>query len=379
MKKVLSVLISAMLIASLLSVALSANCFNPNGGCEIETKIYKADPSAVVKDGVISEGEYREIEINRDPNTTDCLFTYESAVLEPNCEEMLQKSHFYLSWDEVHGLNIAAVAYIIEEPENLCTCPDSTYYGGDYDWPGDEFLFQFGMMFRVTSGDNNDGAHGIGEIINRGISVNTETGEQLIGHYGTHGYVSSYLDLKPGEDFFVKVDGHYVTYEMSYPIDAVVKAQFLSGTSPAEGTMIYFCQSITGGSVGMYHKTDTNCYAVSVGDGGYMTKRNTIDNLSDAIGYFTNETVVSNGQGGGNNETGDNGGGNNERVTAVETYLTTNDKGEEVVETRIVDKTVENNSNSNTNAGKRTGDPMIIIASVCAISACGVVIFKKKH
>ncbi|MCQ2456816.1 MAG: hypothetical protein MJ096_05610, partial [Clostridia bacterium] len=115
MKKIIGILIAVMMVASL-AIVTSASAFNPAGGCKTEFKVYKADPSVVVKDGIIGEGEYREIEVSYDVDLTDLMFGYENAAEYMKCEEFLPNVHFYSSWDEVHGVNFAIKATLLETP-----------------------------------------------------------------------------------------------------------------------------------------------------------------------------------------------------------------------------------------------------------------------
>ena len=287
MKRVITFALSLILIVSLFAVSVSAESYNPMGGCKTETTIYKANAADVVKDGVIGENEYVEIDINRDPDATDCMLGFESGELFISACDFLKNVHFYLSWDEVHGLNVGVQAELLETPVNPCPQPDNSYYTHDtVDYCGDEFLFQFGMMFRVS--DKNDET-----VMNRGISINTETNELLIGHYGEHGYTGS-LEHTRYEDFNVVVNGNVVTYEISFPIESVVPATSLDGKVPVDGTELRFDVTATGGSQGKFHE-GTAMYCVSLGDAGYLAQWNLFEDPAHAKGYFTSETIVKGG------------------------------------------------------------------------------------
>ena len=287
MKRVITFALSLILIVSLFAVSVSAEAYNPQGGCKTETTIYKANAADVVKDGVIGENEYVEIDINRDPDATDCMLGFESGELFISACDFLKNVHFYLSWDEVHGLNVGVQAELLETPVNPCPQPDNSYYTHDtVDYCGDEFLFQFGMMFRVS--DKNDET-----VMNRGISINTETNELLIGHYGEHGYTGS-LEHTRYEDFNVVVNGNVVTYEISFPIESVVPATSLDGKVPVDGTELRFDVTATGGSQGKFHE-GTAMYCVSLGDAGYLAQWNLFEDPAHAKGYFTSETIVKGG------------------------------------------------------------------------------------
>ena len=76
MKKITSIVLAAMVVLSMAIVSVSAGAFNAAGNCATSTVVKKADSSAVVKDGKIGDGEYTEIEINRDPGTSDLMVSW---------------------------------------------------------------------------------------------------------------------------------------------------------------------------------------------------------------------------------------------------------------------------------------------------------------
>ena len=64
-KKLFAFLLAVVMVVSLLAVHTFASALNPAGGCTTETAVKRAAPGAVVHDGIISPGEYTDIEINR--------------------------------------------------------------------------------------------------------------------------------------------------------------------------------------------------------------------------------------------------------------------------------------------------------------------------
>ena len=419
MKRALTLTLSLLIIVSLLSMSVAASAFNPAGGCKTETTIYKANAADVVKDGQIGANEYTEIEINRDAETTDLLLSFLSSVRYNDTCSFLNNVHFYLSWDETHGLNVGVKAELLETPANTTPQPDDSYYG-DEGFPGDEFLFQFGMMFRVAD-KNGD------TVLYRGISLNTDTNTMLYGHYGEHGYTGS-LDQTPYQDYIVSVNGNVVTYEISFPIESVVESQYLSGKVPAENTELLFSVSATGGSEGQ-NNNGANTYCVSIGDGGYMTSWRQIESPAHAKGYFSHQSIapeevttpedattpeeVTTPE----NATTPNGDPSDpvtdpdesteitgttdvptqpsttQIVTSIVTseVVVTDDDGNEVTDedgnkvtevvsevvTSIVTDAPTDNAGNGTSAPP-TGSSVIIAAVVAAISACGVVVTKKR-
>ena len=385
-KKVLAVLLATVIVASLMAVHTFAAAFNPAGGCKTEVTVKRAAPGAVVHDGFISPGEYNEIEINRNPDTTDLLMSWDGAgaLLESACE-MLKTAHFYISWDE-NGLNMAAQATLQEDPHCEGTFPtEFTEYEGKT-FPSDEFfMFQFGGLFKI-----DDPEKGVNEsVVYRSIGLNTETNEQLYGWYWDHGRTGA-LSQEAGRDYFVRVDGRTVTYEMTYPIETVFKAEDIKDSIPVDGTEFFFTISLTGGSQGVNH-SDNQTYAVSLGDGGFMTSPRLISDFSGALGIISNETVTGEGPG---------------ETTAPTEPGTTEPGATEPGSTEpgatepgnVVDPGNNNNTGNNdpTNpdpvqgpgnaqnpgAGSNapaTGDPMIVLAVVSVLGAGTALIIKKRR
>ena len=369
-KKLFAFLLAAVMVVSLLAVHTFASALNPADGCTTETTVKRAAPGAVVHDGIISPGEYTEIEINRDSDTTDLLLSWDgSAMLLESACELLKTAHFYISWDE-NGLNMAAQATLLEDPHCEGTFPTqfSEYEGKTF--PSDEFfMFQFGCLFKI-----DDPEKGVNEsVVYRSIGMNTETGELLYGWYWDHGRTGA-LSQEPGRDYFVRIDGRTVTYEMTYPIETVFKTEDIKDSLPVDGTQFFFTISLTGGSEGVNHNNNLT-YAVSLGDGGFMTSPRVIGDFSGALGIISNETVTGdypdettpvtepdNTSDPGNTAPGNTDPGNNDPANPdpVQTPGTTQDPG----------------------AGSKapaTGDPMIVIAAVSALSAGAALIIKKRR
>lgn len=274
MKKIPAILLAVLMVASLCAVHAFANAMNPADGCKTEA-VFKKAASPVVHDGVISDSEYTEIEINRDPEVTDMLLSwYGPGIMLESAEQFLQNVHFYVSWDETNGVNFAAKATLLETPSCAGTAADANpEYGGD-----EYFMFNFGFIAKIENPDDWD--H---EYLYRAIGINTESGELLIGKYWADGH-TGYINPVAGQDFNVKVDGKTVTYEISYPLESVLKADQIENGAPKEGAEICFTLSLTGGSKG-FDQNET--YAVSLGDGGYMTTMRNIGDYNGAKGTFT--------------------------------------------------------------------------------------------
>ena len=365
-RKIAAILITCVMLAAL-AVSAFAGAMNPADGCKTEVTLKKAASGAVVHDGIISDGEYNEIEINRDSDTTDLLLSWNGSgdLLLKACE-FLKNVHFYASWDE-NGINFAAKATLLEDP--LCggTMPETVN-----DYVGDEFfMFDFGLMAKIENPDDIDN-----EILYRTFGINTQTGEILVGSYWANGHTGS-LSLAEGRDYYVKVNGRTVTYEVTYPHASVLKADQLSGGQPVDGSRFYFTLSLTGGSAGGADSSYT--YAVSLGDGGYMTVAKLVGGYSGALATISSDPVVEDGkggQGGQGDHGGNQGSGDQQVVIDPDKYeVKTDESGNEVIIDKATGETVDRSSLP---VAARTGDPMIVMAAVAAVSAAGAFIVRKR-
>ena len=268
MGKILAVAIALLMLSAQFAATVSALWESPSKtGCQTSATIKKA-ANAVVHDGVIRLGEYEEIEINRDPSTTDLLLVYLATNQKTKAQQFLNNVHYYISWDETNGLNFAAQATLLETPYCIGTNPAPEDWPIHPDtglpYPSDEhFMFQFGLVTKVGEVELSEN-----EFLYRGIGVNTETGEQLYGWYKEHG-LTGFLEQTAGEDYFVKVEGNTVTYEISYPFESVLEPDKLSGGLPIDGDQIRFVMTLTGGSEGKGLE-NAQTYGVSLGDGGFL-------------------------------------------------------------------------------------------------------------
>ena len=250
----------------------------------------KTDPSRVEKDGVIGVGEYTEIELNRDPDTTDLMISYLNTAQYLDAKAFLNNVHFYMSWDEVHGINIAATAELIEEtPKNEDVWPPERLSTDDngFTYPGDDFMWQFGLMFKTFITDEMSNQN---TLYYRAFSKNTATGELQYGYYNQNGYTGNY-QMTPHEDYIVTINGNFVTYEFSCPIADFLPESDLVNGLPVEGAMFRYALTVSGGSEGTYMDS-AKTYAVSVGDYGYLTAwPQWRDGARHAHGIFTLEMI----------------------------------------------------------------------------------------
>ena len=289
MKRIIACFLCVALLAAALAISAGAGAVNAAGGCKINNTIMKTDPARVQKDGVIGVGEYTEIEIDRDISTSDVMLSYLSLTGRPNAQALLSNVHFYMSWDEVHGLNVAAVAELVETPKNENVWPPENLSTDDtgFSYPGDDFLCQFGLMFKTFVTDEMTNKN---TKFYRAFSKNTATGELQYGYYNQNGYTGNW-QMTPYEDYIVTINDKVVTYEFSCPLADFLPESDLSNGLPVEGAMIRYALSATGGSEGAYWD-GAKTYAVSLGDYGYMTSWSQWKKgASHAHGTFTSEMI----------------------------------------------------------------------------------------
>ena len=103
MKKIITTIVLAAMLLATFVVTASAETYLVNDPCQVNFEIKKADPAYVVKDGIISEGEYEKVTFNKD----DLAITFLGSGCWASADAMADTIEYYFSWDEVHGLNFA--------------------------------------------------------------------------------------------------------------------------------------------------------------------------------------------------------------------------------------------------------------------------------
>ena len=163
--------------------------------CDFSFDVRKVDPSGVVKDGVISEGEYYRVVCPK-PELINGVKSPRGKTVN-KLRQIKDTAKFYFSWDPEHGFNIAVefiapdliqtnTAYVYDGRLAPKASPDpehpemgdsseeledpTKFYG-----PLDGFMGQTALVF--------SGAPVDGERIYYAIGKNVETGEYLRGHY----------------------------------------------------------------------------------------------------------------------------------------------------------------------------------------------------
>ncbi len=378
MKKILSSIISVVFVLSMTAAVVSAQSYNPNGGCDITVTLKKADPANVVKDGIIGEGEYEKFDADLSPDSTNLTLVFgNNAAMYTPAEEMLGTMEYYFSWDEVHGFNFAV----------KCTPPeyDQTIPVGTGEKPGDQFLCNLGLQVECAPAETR----GELPLFYYAISRNAKTGEYMEGHYNQLGNTGSY-DPNPGTDFEVAfgADGS-VIYEWSIPF-----ANFTT-TEVANGMRFGFTLcSVAGTDTPDGDEKNYNCYGVSFGEYGYMVDQRYAP--SHAVATLSDEQIAGGTTGGDTTNPGtqpddttpgtDNP-GTDPVVTddpGTDPVVTDNPGTDPVTPDNPTeggsDNPTENGNNvpSNNNKAPSTADPIVIMAIASAVSACGFAVSKKR-
>ena len=379
MKKVLSIICAVVLIVTAMCVVVGAKSFKPSGnsGCNIKFEVPKANPAAVVKDGIIGNGEYKKIEVNTNKDSTDLSLVYEDANAIDKAEKMAETMEFYFSWDDTHGFNFA-VRYKPETQQQILNIDPG-------DFPKDDFLRNCGIGIDLF--DRNRTTAEV-PYIYYAIAKRTDNGEYLKGWWKDEERgISKAYDPIAGTDFIINYESSgYITYEWSIPF-----SEFVKGT-PAAGTQIYLSLFAMAGTGDGSNEDETmkQSYGVSLGDRGYAV---TQDNYSEyAIATLTDDEIPYDSQGGDTDGPDTDGPTptpnptpNPNPAPGTETVVkdnegntiktVTNADGSKTVTTIKADGT----TTTKTEKAPQTGDPMIIAAAVSAISACGIVIAKKRR
>ncbi len=362
MKKIISVLLALILMTSL-SVMVSSRAYNPSGNCPYEFTIRQADPSDVIKDGVIGENEYTKLDVSNDPETTGLVLVFGDSAVYNQAEAMVSTMAFYLSWDKDHGLNIAVTGKSGTDYTQNYTEGEN---GGEY--RGDQFLANGGLQIELDPFRTRD-ARKVHGVLYYCIGKNPATGEYLEGSYAELGLKGNY-DPAAGTDYCISYrDDGTAVFEWSVPFDQFADYEVKNDSE------IYLSVCMTGG-VGK-DGTFNGCYGVGLGDfvflGDHLTgsPTNAVCVISDEMIAENDETTAQTIPLDPEPKPKDTTISGDGKVIIKET--TTNDKGEVVVVEREAteDEIAEIERSENVPAAQ-TADPMVIIIAVCVISAAAL-------
>ncbi len=376
MKKIMAVALVVLMMASLMAVTSFGSAFRGSDLDHNQT-VKKADPADVVKDGIIGENEYVEFVIeDRGEDTTPINVIYYDASVFQASLDMMKTIGFYFSWDDVHGLNFA----IRYKPQMFFQVQSE----GAGDPPEDYFLLNDGVAINFATEQEVTG--GSQPLLYYAIGRRTDTGEYLRGYYGSNQLgLHANFNPTPGEDFVIVYDDAtgFITVEWSIPLDNLF-------TTWGNGTEINFSIAAIAGE---REEADSasplaGAYANAL---GYKSWGN-----DQRIGGDHAQIVLSDesirDSGGGDVPTSDT---NTTGPITTDTDpdgnpvpTETDPEGNPIpVQTETdpegnpipVDTGSNNGGNNGGGTAPRTGDPMIIIAAVSALGACGAFVIKRRR
>ena len=352
--------------------------------------VKKADTAVVKKDGVIDleGGEYIKAEVP----FSELSLNFMDAADYVTCEEMAKSMEYYFSWDETHGFNFA-VKYNAQDGFNT-----NIPMGTDPEKPGDEFMCNVGLNFSTGVHKEEPGW----ALLYYAVAKNINDGSYLYGHYDQLGNSGTYAP-KGGEDFDVFYPGNNeVIFEWSVPFNEILDV------APADGVSFIFTLS-AGAGKGTAEAPFTNNWTVSLGQCGFLVQSSPDNKNATAIistepikdAPATDAPVTDVPTDGPVTDAPTDGPVVSDKpattpaptqsattvVESVEVEVTDGDgnvvtdtDGNAVTEviTTIITEAPTQSAGGNAGGSPVTGDPMIIAAVVAAISACGVVVAKKR-
>ena len=383
MKKILSMLVVCALLLATLGITASAAAFYDYGNLNVRVTVPKS--YSVKIDGVISEGEYAEYT----DGYTEWYVHENASDYFAEAEDMAKTAKWYFSWDGKY-LNIAAKW--------------NAGPGADQDYPGG-YIYSDKTMNTDPSYVRCDNFLGYGPGINvvsseispadeawtrfyYVVGENTATGEKIHGTYSSqNGQNMDYKAEETDFDFTYSDDG-WVTAEYRIPIielcetfkenqgNQMFKASILLQAGLADDTaevdiintyswgvrLGQYAYNSDSGNLDKVHATFRLTDDVIEGPTEETIVPPTTDTIvpptTDTIVPPTTDTIVPPTTGG------------NEETIVPPPYI---DDG--------MDTTVPPTTGGNDNdrpIAPPTGDIMVVAAVVSAISACGVVIAKRR-
>ncbi|MBQ6677636.1 MAG: hypothetical protein IJM71_06275 [Clostridia bacterium] len=358
MKKILAIILTVLFIFTLTALPSLAASVRVDD-TPVTLTVKRADPNCVVKDGVISEGEYERFYVSVDPDESPLNRNFWSSEDLDDAEEMLPTMEYYFSWDDVHGFNFA----VRNKPVEL----KQIIPAGTGDPPEDGFNKNVAYTFVADQGPK------LGKLADTllyyAVCKRTDTGEYEEGHYNQLGLKGNYNPTE-GVDYVISYssDG-YSTIEWSVPFD-----NFVEGAA-APGTVFYFSIGAQGGR--SESAAGERSYAIALGDWSWLvaaksSKSHVTATLSDELipapvdpapqPVPDDPTPAPADPDNPNPTPADPGNPNPAPADPGNPNPTPADPG-----------------NQAPSSAPRTGDPMIVMAAVAAVSAAGAFIIRKRR
>ncbi|MBQ6262808.1 MAG: hypothetical protein IJK58_04765 [Clostridia bacterium] len=352
MRKFFAIVLTAVFAFTLAALPSAADSVRLDD-TPVTLTVKRADPAYVVKDGVIREGEYERFEVDLDPDNSPLNRCFWSTDDLDDAEEMLPTMEYYFSWDEIHGFNFAIRNKPVELKQII---PEGT---GDP--PEDGFNKNVAYTFVADLGTK------LGKLSDTlmyyAVCKRTDTGAYEEGHYNQLGLKGNYNPAE-GVDYVISYsDDGYSTIEWSVPFDNFVEGE------AAAGTVFYFSLGAQGG------RSETaageRCYSVALGDWSWLVAARS--SKSHVTATLSDELIPTPGPSPAADPTADDPTSAPVVNPDPEKYeLQKDENGNEIVVDKETGEKVDV-----TPAG--TGDPMIIMAAVAAVSAAGAFIVRKKR
>lgn len=208
MKKLVAAAAAALAIVTA-AFPVSAESFIENEICTASFVIKRANADAVVKDGVIGDGEYERIYIDKN----DLSINFISSENYLDADIMADSIKWYFSWDEMHGLNFAVV---YDAGEGFATNVENVT-------SGDNFCYNLALNFSSGRTDQNK------PFFYYSVAKLIDSEKYLTGHYGQLGRDPDYCAVA-GRDFEISYNGTEATFEWSIPFEALGYKNVTAGT-----------------------------------------------------------------------------------------------------------------------------------------------------
>ena len=358
MKKIITVALAAIMLVAMLAVAVGAQSQAMNGtgwDPDVKVNVKKANPDNVKKDGVINKNEYEQFEVDLSDDNSPLHVTYITGEDMLLGIDMLKTMEYYFSWDAVHGINIA----IRNKPAVIQQLLDVK----DAEKTEDDFCQN--VSWGISAKTEND------TVLYFALGKRTDNGKYLEGQYGPD-QLGVKHDYNPteGTDYIIDYDYDtgYCTIEWSIPLD-----NFLTAGGDV-GSSLEFTLWANGGTV--TEPDFSSFYGVVLGDFGFAVNQRAMINH---VTYNLTGDELPNEGGTVTPPPGGGGGGNDNKQTVIDTdkyEVKTDENGNEIIIDKATGKEVDRNSLP---TSAKTGDPMIIMAAVAAVSAAGAFIVRKKR
>ena len=386
MKKILSLLVLCALLLATLGISASAAAYYDISNTNTRVTVKKSD--SVVIDGVISEGEYEEYT----DGYTEWYVAENASDYFDDAEAMAQSAKWYFSWDGEY-LNIA-VQY------DACRGADQDYAGGyiysDKEMSDDPSYVRcddclgYGPGINIVSGEISPADEAWSRLYYV-VSENSTTGEKIHGTYSSQN--GQNMDYKAEEsDFDFTYNDTVVTAEYRLPI-----AELLETFKPNQAGQMFKASIVLQAGVGTAEESETiNTYSwgVRLGQFAYNSDSGNLEKVHATFRLVDEEVP-------------------NDKPDVTTPDLTTPDLTTPDVTTPDVTTpdvttpdvttpdvttpdvttpdvttpdvttpdvtTPDVTTPDNTPDAPPTGDIMVVAAVVSAISACGVMIAKKRR